>query len=147
MRKIRPRVFRPPELTKQVKTSLAVSLLHSRLFYNACLWPELGAASFRTIHHAYVSTARAVVGKWNLPDKPHVADDQVLKQVGWAPLEWKVDLILGKYFARLIRVAPAPLRALVDLSIQHRSPWWLRLSAALQRIQARSPELHVRRVG
>ena len=101
---LRCKVFKSKILSVDVKISLVQSLLHSRLFYNAQLWPLLNTKQKRKLQHAYVATYRAALSLFNRHDNAERSTDiQVLESASAPDAAVIVRVSRLKYFSRLIR--------------------------------------------
>ena len=137
---LRPRVFRPPEISLATKTSLAGTLVHSRLLFNVAVWAHMNTDQNRLLRHAYVKAGRAAAALDNV-DQVHTKDEHVLKVVGWRPLEQVVTLACARYFARLARVGPPHLLRLIDIAIEKGTAWTARMRMALLQLQAQDASM------
>ena len=131
------RVFGSPHVPTSVKSSLAYSLIFTRLLYAAETWTTLTPASLRVLDTVQARVARRILGTWytkhdsvdHTTDRAdHTTNEEDRRSLGWPSIECELRRKRLAYAARICRYAPDTLRALLQARCAGRPlPWVLTL--------------------
>ena len=117
------RVFGSPHVPTSVKSSLAYSLIFTRLLYAAETWTTLTPASLRVLDTVQARVARRILGTWytkhdsedHTSDRAdHTTNEEDRRSLGWPSIECELRRKRLAYAARICRYAPDTLRALLQ---------------------------------
>ena len=118
------KVFSARWLPSQTRTSLAKSLIYSRLLHNACTWPSLPTSAAAKVHATYMKPLRRITGDVRhagaTSSKP---DREVIKQLCMPSAACAVMAARFRYAARVAKAGPPVLRSLVTDSLIHEGTW------------------------
>ena len=90
------RVFGSPHVPTSVKSSLACSLIFTRLLYAAETWTTLTPASLRVLDAVQARVARRILGTWYTNHDPevhmsdcaeHTTNEDDRRSLGWPSIE------------------------------------------------------------
>ena len=128
------RVFGSPHVPTPVKSSLAYSLIFTRLLYAAETWTPLTPASLRVIDAVQARVARRILGTWYVKhdteasttdQSDHTTNEDDRRSVGWPSIECELRRKRLVYAARLCRFAPDTLRALLQVRCAGKPLLWV----------------------
>ena len=105
-------VFLNENLSFEVKSSLANSLLWSVLFQGAGTWGPIGTCWIKKLEAARVYVLRAMFGNFRGAGEGVMTDAQVLRKAGLLPVQLQLRIERIKFAARLFGKAPEELRRL-----------------------------------
>ena len=107
-------VFLNGNLSLEVKSSLANSLLWSVLFHGAGTWGPIGTCWIKKLEAARVYVLRAMFGNFRGAGEGVMTDAQVLQKAGLLPVQLQLRIERIKFAARLFGKAPEELRRLAE---------------------------------
>ena len=105
-------VFLNENLSFEVKSSMANSLLWSVLFRGVGTWGPIGTCWIKKLEAARVFVLRAMFGNFRGAGDGVMTDVQVLRKAGLLPVQLQLRIERIKFAARLFGKAPEELRRL-----------------------------------
>ena len=130
--KLAANVFGSEHLSIATKTSLAHSLIFSRLFYACETWPEVQPPVLRILEAVQTRVARRILDSWNTakPDVStgvvplHTTNVELRRRLRWPSVECELRRRRLKHLLRLCRYAPRSLLAMLQAKVRgRRLPW------------------------
>jgi hypothetical protein len=130
--KLAVRVFGSKRLSQTIKLQLADSLVFSRLFFATETWDTERVAPLRVLEAVQTRVARRIAGTWNYDPETgkaaaaddRVSNEEVRRRLDMPSVQCELRQRRLLYLARVLRSAPASLRALLQTSPGgHTLPW------------------------
>ena len=117
-------VFLNENLSFEVKSSLANSLLWSVLFRGVGTWGPIGTCWIKKLEAARVFVLRAMFGNFRGAGDGVMTDVQVLRKAGFLPVQLQLRIERINFAARLFGKAPEELRLLAASENRNDTNTW-----------------------
>ena len=142
LQECRKQILQQKAIRPGTRWQLAKSLVLSRLFYAAEVWPVLTSTQMHKIHNFVMKVARVILGCENYAGTQHWTDSHIAAQL---PIPAVEDILASarlRYFARVWAVGPVELRQLlIQQDEQDNDAWLQRLRLDMVWLQSKVPNL------
>lgn len=142
MAECRKPVLRNKALSSTTRWTLGRSLILSRLFFGAEIWPALSQAQLQKVQQFLVQIARVILQCENFSTGTHTTDDYIGSQLPIPDVQSLLRTARLRYASRLYQFAPSLLVELLEqMQSLEENSWLHRLQADMQWMQERTPAL------
>ena len=142
LQECRKQILQQKAIQPGTRWQLAKSLVLSRLFYAAEVWPVLTNTQMNKIHNFVMKVARVILGCENYAGTQHWTDSYIAAQLPIPAVEDILAAARLRYFARVWAVGPVELRQLLIQQDEEDNDAWLqRLRLDMVWLQAKVPNL------
>ena len=138
-RPVRKSLYANQDVPKEVRTMAVLSLLYTKLLFNAGMWDKLDQHSMRKIRHAYVTPLRAVMDM-TFEGEKHYTSDQVCAAAQVAPIEKRLFVERLRYFVRFALHASDQHIRLVLHTTKVESAWIVQIQSLLLFVWRNDPD-------
>ena len=135
-------VLKNEAMAPSTRWTLSRSLILSRLFFGAELWPELTQQQYQRIQQFLIKVARIILRCENFAETAHTTDDFVCSQLPIPDVTSLLRTARLRYASRMYQYAPALLIHLVEqMQDLEEFSWINRLQSDIKWMQERTPGL------
>ncbi len=135
-------VLRQKAISPSTRWQLAKSLILSRLFFAAELWPTLSSVNAAKVNNFMMKVARIILNCENFVGMEHYTDQYVEAQLPIPPLQAVLTAARLRYWARMWHFGPEVLKQLMlQLEAEDNDSWLRNIKVDMVWLQNRVPNL------